>query len=292
MYPHQAQLARTMRDKVLTDYERFGKAYEVNTKPYHSTLPLQLDVVDVDAANQVAFAVARRQTLNFFSYGVGERVTMGNTNFERRATEADTNLSRPKSTNGAADVILEAISFSCRGYRVQDAGLSDSPQEPFLSAGVLADPDVVAAVAGRGPMVDPGSLYFPPQVYSPFNLEDAFFNGLLGYMSCEIEWDSRRTEKLGALDVMPQGGARSLLRSNGVPDTKNFLCIEEGYIWARDGQPDSELVVKASVDESVVFPLVLNNDPATPADTVVPSYIFVDVVCRLRGLELELPSGN
>lgn len=284
------QFTQSKRNEVWAAYERGETSYEVNTKPYHSTQVLRATVVEVDATNQFAFAVFRPQTLDFFNYGVGDQIPFGAVT--RRANDADTNLGKANSTNGAADVVIEGLGFSSRGYRVVDANVSAAPQEPFLSAAPPTDPDVVAMRAGQCPVVDPASVYTPPQVYSPFNLEDAMFNGVLGYMSCEIEWDRRRQEKLGAIDIMPQGGARSLLRSNGVPNSRNRWTLDEGYIWRRDGQPDSELIVRVQLHECVVVPLVLNDDPATPADTVVPSFIDVDVQCRLFGLEFELPSGN
>lgn len=284
------QHTRTKREEVLAAYEGEGVPYEVNTKPYHSTMTLRGEVVTVNAAQQYAFLVFGRQTLEFFSYGVGEFITLGS--FQRRATDADTNLAKSKSTNGASDVVIEGLGFSSRGVRVTDANLSAAPQEPFLSGALSTNPDVLAMIRGERPVVDPGSLYAPPQVYSPFNLEDAIFNGVLGYLSCEIEWDRKRTEKLGAIDIMPQGGARSLLRSNGMPDSKNRWCVEEGYVWRRDGQPDSELVVRVRLEEAVIVPIVLNQDPATGGEIVVPAWVDLDVVARLYGLEVDLPSGN
>jgi hypothetical protein len=297
MYPQDLQYSQTQRARVLREFESEGHPYEVNTKPYHSTQTLEGRVVHFDGPNQFAWLIFEKQTLHFFSYGIGDRVPFGN--FERRANGADTNLSRAKSTNGAAEVVIEGLGFGMRGVRyVDSAGAPVSPinatgAAAFMATAPPTDPHVVAAIAGQCPVIDPGSILLPPQVYSPFNLEDAIFNGLIGYMSVVIEWDRKRVERLGSVDIMPQGSARSLLRSNGVPTSKNVFCVPEGLLWRRDGQTDSELECRVTLEEDcVAVPLVLNQDPQDATDIVAPSHIYLDIVARLYGLEVDIPSSN
>lgn len=270
------------RQEVTRAYEKYGAPYIVSTKPYHSTRTLRLDLVDHDDTAQYAYLIARPQKLEFFAYGVGDNVRFGSV--QRTANDADTNLAKSRSTNGAADLVIEGIGFHCRGYRAEDGSAA-----PFDGGG--ADTDVVAAIAGERPIVDPSSIYLPPQVYSPFNLENAIFNGLLGYLSVELEWDRGRVEKLGTMDLFPQAGGASLLRSNGLPASKNRYAIQEGYLWKGDGKADSELIVRVQLEEAVVIPVTLNDDPEDAA-TVRPSRVDVDLVCRLFGFEFKHPSRN
>src|SRR5262245_34609535 len=116
----------TRREQLVSQYDKEAaeknKPYIISTKPYHSTVCLPWQVVDANTAQGFAWAVCEKGTvLDFFGYGIGEtNVPFGPT--ARKATDADTNISKAKNTNGAASFVVEGISLSCRGRRVEDGG--------------------------------------------------------------------------------------------------------------------------------------------------------------------------
>lgn len=267
----------TAREKLLRTYDKAKADYIANTLPLHSTRSIRFDVVD--SAGGIAFAVARAdQVIPFFDYGIGSNINLGAQQVQ--ATEAETNLAAGKSTNGSSDFVIEGVGFGCRGARIAFA----------TDPGQAVDADVVASLAGRAPLFDPGAIIAPPQVHSPFNLENGMFQALLGYLSLEFEWDRSRVEKLGVVDLLPQAGASSYLRANGEPASDNRYRIPEGYIWRRDGQPDSEFIARVRTNAAVVVPI---NIPTFPGgEPHVPTRIDLEVTMRLFGLNLRLPSAN
>lgn len=274
------QLFVTARQKLLEAYKKAGQEFVATTLPYHSTASIKFEVINsANAAAGVGFAIARRgQVVPFFDYGVGESIDLGNVT--RKATDADTNLAKGKSTNGAADFVIEGVGFSSRGGRID---YDDQNNE--------TDKDVIAAHKGQLPIRDPAAIIAPPQVDSPFNLENALMQALIGYMSVEAEFDRENTKKLGAVDLLPQAGAQSYLRANGVPASGNRWMVPEGFLWRRDGEPDSELIMRVKLEEAIVVPLTLVTLPGDNAVTV-PKAIYLDLVMRLFGLQVKLPSTN
>lgn len=272
----------TARKKLLRTYDKAKADYIANTLPIHSTRCIKFDVVDVDETNSIAYAVAREnQVLSFFDYGIGDNINLGA--FAGVASEAETNLAEGKSTNGSSDFVIEGVGFGCRGARVVTGytGVDDP----------ATDADVLKGLAGSAPIFDPGAIVAPAQVQSPFNLENGMFQALLGYLSLEFEWDRSRVEKLGVVDLLPQAGAASYLRANGEPASDNRYRIPEGYIWRRDGQPDSEFIARVRMNAPLVVPLNLVTYP-NEAVPLEPTAIYLDVVMRLFGLNLRLPSAN
>lgn len=265
-------------------------AYIVSTKPYVSTLPLQWDVVDTHVTDGYGFMVARKgQVLDFFSYGIGDQYGVGPSTVTRKANDADTNISKAKQTNGNADFVVEGLSLTCGAVRYQDANVTTGTQVPFPTQ---TDPDVVAALAGGRPLPDPGSIVQPAQVYSPFNLEQALLQSILRSSSVQLNWDEDRTEKLGPITRLAQGGGGSQLRANGMPFPSNVFRIQEGYLWSRVGEQDSELVVRLQLQEAVVMPFTINDDPADDTKQIVPSFVFTDLALALHGFEFKYPSRN
>jgi hypothetical protein len=132
-----------------------------------------------------------------------------------------------------------------------------------------------------------------PQGQSPFNLENGMFQTLLGLISVDFLFDRKRVEKIGSVDVMPQGGAQSYLRANGVPANENRYRIPEGYLWRRDGQPDSEFSANLTLQRAMVVPvngiLPYVTGATSPA---APTEIWIEVTMRLFGLAVDLPSAN
>jgi len=280
---------KSQRRRMLEAYKDAKQEVIAHTIPYHSTAVLKGDVVDWTTTPEpgVAFLVFRAgQKLTFMTYGVGDQVFLGGTN-EVRATDAETNLAKGNSTNGAQDYIIEGIGFHQRGARVQYTGSSLTA----ISA-LTADRDVEASLNGDVAIYDPAAIMSPPQIMSPFNLEQGPFQALLGQSSIELLFDRKRVEKIGTLDMLPQAGAQSFLRANGSPDSDNRYRIPEGYLWRKDGQADCELEIDVILQRTIVVPInatqLWNADPSS----VAPTAVWLEVVLRLYGLGIDLPSQN
>ncbi len=280
----------TQRERMLKAYADNGKPFIARTIPYHSVGTIPFEVVDVDETAGIAFAVARRNTqIVFFNYGVGAQVDLGGALGFQRATDAETNLSKGSSTNGAQDYIIEGVGLSCRGARVEYTGTNKG----YLDA-LTADPDVAKAISGDAAVYDPAAIIMPAQGQSPFNLENGMFQALLGQASVNFLFDSKRIEKLGTLEMFPQAGAASYLRANGAPEARNRYAIPEGYLWRREGETDCELTVTVTLERAVVVPISLSTvwSGAQLDDFIAPSEIQLECVMRLFGLGLDLPSQN
>jgi len=194
----------------------------------------------------------------------------------------DTNQGAGKSTNGAEDYIIEGVGLSSGGYAVRYAE-ADHP--------AVADADVVAALNGNVALCDPAALIAPPQVGSPFNLETALFQACAPMLALSFEFDRKGLKRLGKADLLPQAGASSYLRANGEPSSANRWRIPEGFLWRRDGQPDSEFTAFLDLEEAIVCPINLVTMPGAEA-AVTPTRIYLDVTMRLFGLGVDLPSEN
>jgi len=285
----------TQRTRLLDAYKAAGQAITCRTIPYHSTTFFQLDVVDFAGASPgVGYAVARKnQSRTLFNYGVGNQVNLGGLGGQSTATEADTNMGKASSTNGAEDFVIEGVGFHQRGMRVAFA-----PGTGNLYVGGTGrpvDPTVLSSLSGDVAVYDPAAINMPPQGQSPFNLEEGILNALLPRISVSFLFDRKRTEKIGTVDVMPCTSAKSYLRANGEPSQNNMYRIPEGYLWRRDGQPDSEFTAQLNLERDLVIPIngilpyVTGAGQVTPA---CPVTIWVEVTMRLFGLAVDLPSAN
>ena len=186
------------------------------------------------------------------------------------------------------------MSASNRGIRISYA-TADGGTPGAAAAGnaAVTDANVQQALTGGVPIYDPGALYVPPQVQSPFNLENGLYRALAGIISVEFEWDRGRVVKMGTLEQIPEGGANSYLRSSGEPSTNDRYRIPEGYLWRREGQPDSEFITRGLVTEPVACPILNVAVPSSVTPTVsVLGVVLLDVVMRLHGLSVKLPSRN
>ncbi len=277
-------LFSTQRTKLLNTYEKASQPFRASTLPYHCVRSLKGTVVDADTVNGVAWLIFKaNQTLDFFAYGVGDRIQLGPVaNFN--ATEAETNLAKAKSTNGAADFVIEGVGMSCRAMTVEYGSVS-------ALNWTIADDDAEDAMIGECPIIDPSAIVMPPQGQSPFNLENALFQAITPYLSLEFEWDRKRTEKIGVCDLLPQAGGASYLRTNGSPESDNRYMIPEGYLWRRDGEPDGEFMARVRLERAVACPINLRQ---TIGGTtyVAPSYLYLELLMRVYGLEVSLPSSN
>lgn len=285
----------TQRKRLLDAYKAAGQAITCRTIPYHSTGVFLFDVVNFAGATPpgVAYAVARKnQTVTLFQYGVGDQLFLGGTG-NTRATEADTNLGKASSTNGAEDFVIEGVGFHCRGARLGYAAGTGNLYAGGV--GTPTDPDVVGALLGDIPIFDPAATNMPPQFQSPFNLENGAFESLIPLISVDFLFDRKRVEKIGTVDVMPCASAKSFLRANGDPSMNNLYRIPEGYLWRRDGQPDSEFSVSLTLQRPLVIPIngiVPYVTGGAQAADAAPTSIWLEVTMRLFGLAVDLPSAN
>lgn len=286
-------LFMTQRRRIIESYKDAKEPFSASTKPYKSTITFAYHVTNYIAASSVAWMVARKgQAFDWFGYKIGDEVpgNTGNTAFAyRAATEGDTNISKARTTNGAEDFVIEGMSVSHRSTR---CNFNANPASAALPPNIT-DEDVSAAVFGVVPMHDPAALYAPPQVQSSFNLEDAIFKAITGHIAVEFEWDRSKIVKIGTLEQIPEGAANSYLRASGEPSTNDRYRIPEGYLWRREGQPDSEFIVRGTLTEPVAMPLlaVLGPSAVTPVN-LLPLVVMLDVVMRLHGLSVKLPTRN
>jgi len=281
-------LFMTQRRAMIEAYKVAGQPFSASTKPYKSTVSWQWSSAVNSTISSVGWLVARTgQTLAWFSYKIGDAVP-GNVNTYRPATEADTNVSKARTTNGAEDFVIEGMSASNRSIRANAAGGGGSS---FFTT----DPDVLSAYVGLAPIIDPAALFIPPQIQSPFNLENAMYRAMAGHIAVEFEWDRSKVVKMGTLEQLPEGAANSYLRASGEPSTNDRYRVPEGYLWRREGQPDSEFIVRGTLTEAVCMPYIMvaqpNNTTVASAAAAVGS-VFLDSVIRLHGLSVKLPSRN
>lgn len=282
----------TQRKQLLDQYKTAGQPITCRTIPYQSTGVFQFDIVDaaLTAPPGVAYAVARKnQVLTLFNYGVGDQVYLGGTG-NTRATEADTNQGEGSRTNGAEDFVIEGVGFYARSCRVAYAAGGGNLYD---GTGRPTDSDVLASLAGDLPTYDPAAVNMPPQIQSPFNLENGAFQSLIDLISVDFLFDRKRTEKIGTVNVMPCASAKSMLRANGSPENSNVYRIPEGYLWRRAGQPDSEFTANLTLQRALVIPIngIIPYVATAPA-AAVPTTIWMEVTMRLFGLAVDLPSAN
>lgn len=282
----------TQRTRLLDAYKKAEQAITCRTIPYHSTTRFQADIVNFAGATPgVAYAVFRRnQSRTLFNYGVGNQVDLGGLGGQTTATEADTNMGKASSTNGAEDFVIEGVGFHQRGVRVAYAAGTGNL---YNNTGVPTDPTVLASLNGDVDVYDPAAINVPPQVQSPFNLENGILNAILPLISVSFLFDRKRTEKIGTVDVMPCTSAKSYLRANGEPSMNNMYRIPEGYLWRRDGQPDSEFTAQLNLERDLVVPINGIVPYVTGAtNPSAPVTMWLEVTMRLFGLAVDLPSAN
>jgi hypothetical protein len=283
------QLFSSQRERILKAYKDAGQTVIARTIPYHSTGVFKGTVVDADTTVSpgVAFLkFAKNQQVVFFSYGIGDQIDMGGPALER-ATDAETNLAKGTSTNGAQDYVIEGVGFHNRGLRVT----YPTGAQPYS---LVADAAVQSALRGGTPIYDPAAIIVPPQGQSPFNLENGIFQALLGQASLNFLFDQQRIEKIGTLDLLPQAGAQSYLRANGTPECSNRYRIPEGYMWRKDGMADCELTVTVTLQHDIVIPInrITGYHDAEGTGTWAPTDVALECVMRLYGLGVNMPSDN
>lgn len=282
-----SKLFMTQRKAMIAAYEQAGEPFSASTKPYKSTVSWVWTATNPILTSTVGWYVCRQgQRLEWFGYKIQDPLPGAQAAY-RSATEADTNLSKARTTNGAEDFVIEGLSASHARTRLTDLFAN--------TAGTIVDPDVAASRSGLVPIIDPAALYTPPQIQSPFNLENALYRAMAPIIAVEFEWDRSKVVKMGTLEQLPEGAANSYLRTSGEPSTNDRYRVPEGYLWRREGQPDSEFIVRGFTTEPVAAPYLMvsvPNNTTTPAVPLATGNVNLDVLIRLHGLSIKLPTRN
>jgi hypothetical protein len=285
MQPHvNTELCKPVGQMLKEKYEANGQPYLQSTKPYHSVQAIRWDIVQADTVNGVAMAVAAAdQVLRFFAYGIGSNIRLsGSTSFV--ATEAETNIAVALKTNND-DFAIMWVGSHARGNKIlygaaQQAAFGDT------------NATVANAVSGIVPLVDPFSQRINPEFGSPATLEMVAFHALAPYLALQFAWDNGdRTEKVGVLSQYTQGGGASYLHANGEPSTEARSMIPEGYLWAREGQPASQLQAVATLTQPVVMPISLAALPGA-GTFEAPTALWTEIVLELGGIHFRVPGSN
>lgn len=284
---------QTQRKTVADEWAAAGKAYLCNFRPYKSTLQLVGTVLAPIPAGgtltQAHLIFKAGQQLDFFGYGRGDLIDYGPPGVQRKATPGDTNLLKGGETHNE-DFVIEGVSLSSPGKRVAyqlDVGHTN------LDLLGSTDPDVLGMYSGKTAVVDPAALIQPPQVNSPFNLEDAILEACLPYMTYELVFDDRRVEDLGTLDQVPEGGGKSFLKAHGDPRVDNRARFPEGYVWRKTGSPDQNMIMRVRLENPVAIPISLVLLAAASAVTnAIPTHVLIDICARTHGVAFAVPSQN
>lgn len=280
------------RKSLLEQYDKDNIVFLATTRPYKSTVQFTFDVVVGlgGPPTVMAHAVLRaNQNVEWFGYGIGDQIPNGPPGVFRRAAGDDTNQSRGRRTNGVEDFVIEGISLTRKGIRI-------AYPDADVPAGVTAsnDPDVIGMYEGTTESDDPGSLLFPPEAESPLTLRDVFGQAILPQCAIQFVWDRRRFIPIGTADQIPEGGGKSLLMANGLPETSNRYKIPEGYVWRRTDKPDGDFVAQGQIGNPRGIPVtnIALAGSIDPADIVQAQQIFIDVAMRVHGLGLAQPGQN
>jgi hypothetical protein len=280
------------RRKLVKAYQdmaaKTGQDYVATTKPVHSVQSIRGDVINPSTALGYAYLTFRKnQQMLFFEPAIGSSGSLSN-DPNHRWSEADTSLTKSRSTPGAADMAIEGIGFHLRGLKTQLPAATG-----FFPAAQTADAALVAALNGTGAIFDPGSHVAPAEVSSPAMLEEVLMTALAPFLVVSFEWDqAERAEKIGTADQITVGGGSSYLRANGTPSPRDRFSIPEGYLWTRDGQPGCEFICRVTLANDVTIPITLPAPPEASTTFVSPDAIHAEFIMRLFGLQLRLPNKN
>lgn len=277
------ELFQTKRSELLGLYAKNGVPFLATTRGLHSTRSLKFTVQDYKASGNGFLVASKGQRLVFFNYGINESIELG-ADASHRATEADTSLTKGSRTTASADLSIEWITMHPRCLKMEYLSAV-----PFM---VTPSQTLLDALAGKVAMVDPFSNIIPPDISSSATLHHVLYNAIAGHLTCRFEWDNAdRTEKMGTCDQFVEGGGAPYLYANGEPSVNNRFRIPEGFLWAREGQPASELQVICSLEDDVVIPFkgvtaLVGAEPPSPVAA------YVEVTMRLGGMLLRVPGSN
>lgn len=281
----EIKLAKTARDKILEQYEDSATEYEFRTTPIVSVGQLVGEVVNADAVNKIAWLKFKPQKVVLFRAGDGDKIAYGAVDVA--ASDVETNLQKGGSTDGARDMAIEGLSLGSAGVIAQYFAAG----APIVGFGTApTDDDVKAALYGKGTLCDPFGVCVPPQLQSPYLLEDLVYQEIINKSTVEIITDTSRPYKVGGADLMPGSAGQSFRRASGNPDTGNVFAFSEGIVWNRDSKPDSDLKVIFELHRTIVIPLSLATPPG--GTVMAPTNVFQRVRMRLHGVSVSDLGNN
>jgi hypothetical protein len=286
-------LFNSKRTDLLDLYGKNGVPFLATTRGLQSTRSVQFDVVDLDAGGNVGYLVARRgQQLSFFNYGINDSIELsGDPN--HRANEGDTSLTKGSRTTASADLAIEWITMKARAIKAKYTAVAGgTPFPDFVAVATPVTDPVLGMLNGLSAVVDPFGVVVPADIGSSATLEHVLYQAVAPHLTCRFEWDNAdRTEKVGTCDQFVEGGGQSFLRANGNPDTANRFRIPEGFIWARESQPASEMQVICTLNDDVVIPYSPVAAPITGTHTALIA-TWVEIQMRVGGILLRVPGSN
>lgn len=278
------KLAKTARDRMLEPYEASGTEHEFRTTPILSVNQLRGEVVNYYAASgaPVAFVKFMPQKVAFFRTGDDESCEYGSGKVP--ASEAETNLQKGGSTDGARSMAIEGIAIASNGTLIKY--IEDADAATALGWGQApTDDTLLAALRGNERICDPFGVLVPAQLQSPYLLEDALFQDILRLSTIELTTDSSKPFKMGLAAMFPGFAGSSYLRSNGQPAHGNVFRFPEGISWNKDGERDSDLKVVLELHRPIVLPISVVTPPGG-AVPVAPKKVFQRVAMTLHGMSI------
>jgi len=293
-------LFNTKRTDLLELYGKNGVPFLATTRGLQSTRSIQFDAVDVDVAtNSIGYLVARKgQIITFFNYAINDSIELSG-ELNHRANEADTSLNTGSRTTASSDLAIEWITMHPRAVKVQyprSVPTIDPPQPsifPDFVAPAMANGDpIINLLDGMTSILDPFGLVLPADVGSSATLQHVLYQSVAPHITARFEWDNAdRTEKMGTCDQFVEGGGASFLNANGDPSTNNKFRIPEGFIWARESQPASQMQVVCKLENDVVIPYAPVAAPITGAHPLL-QHVWVEIQMRVGGILLRVPGSN
>jgi hypothetical protein len=276
------KLAKTARDKILEPYEEGKIPYEFRTTPISAVAQMRGEVVATN--DGIGWCLFRPQAVKFFRKGDGDTTVFGSVN-NSDVTDAESNLQRAGSTDGARDMAIEGLQISPNGIVTQfaEADLDNFGTDP-------TDANVLAALRGQSMLLDPFGVVLPAQLQSPFLLESAIFQSLMQLSTVRIELDTSRPYKLGLASLYPGMSGQSMLRSNGLPATNNLFGFPEGILWKRDGKSDSDLKLIVELHRPVLVALSQVTFPGGSA--TLPANVYQRIAVDIIGVSVTELGDN
>lgn len=276
-------LAQTAREKILQPYIDAKIPHEFRSTPISSVSQFKADYVsNTSNGTSFGFLYFAPQKVRFFRKGDGDQIDFGSIKVD--STEAESNLQRGGSTDGARDMAIEGIQITSLGALTKMA-------EPFGFGQNPTHEGVVRALQGAAVLCDPFSLIVPSQLQSPFLLEDALFRALMSVSSLSLELDTSRPFKLGGARLYPGSAGQTMLHASGLPDASNVFPIKEGILWKRDGKSDSDLKLTLELHREVVVPIT-NVTPPGGNTPIPPANVYQRVAIDLLGVSVSELGDN
>lgn len=277
-------------DQLFAEFALSGAPFEQWSRCYYSTACVGFTVVEPHPTAGPTMAHAKilaGTVVQFFIAGLDGNIADGKGGM-RAQDISDTNLAKGRVLQAGCKFAFDSMSLTHKCTKIV------YPTSVF-GAEVVTDTSVLGAYAGTVPIYDPATIATPGPVMAPGNLEDPFMEALQTNAYLEFQWDRREIREITRLDGIPEGGAKSALKSRGLGYTDNRTKLPEGYVWNGDGSPaDTMLTAKVTVGSDLVipFPLIAGVLGLTPGTKPLPTNIIVELTLRLHGEEFGAIGSN